>query len=74
MVAGGATGSIGDPSGKSDERQLLSQEQLKANIEGVKKQLASFLDFSCEINPARLVDNADWTARLSFLDVLREYG
>ena len=74
VVAGGATGSIGDPSGKSDERQLLLQEQLKANIEGVKKQLASFLDFNCEINSARLVDNADWTVRLSFLDVLRDYG
>ena len=74
VVAGGATGSIGDPSGKSDERQLLTHEQLKANIEGVKKQLAAFLEFERETNPAQLVDNADWTAPLSFLNVLRDYG
>jgi tyrosyl-tRNA synthetase len=66
VIAGGATGSIGDPSGKSAERQLLTHEQLKANIEGVKKQLASFLDFDSEANAALLVDNADWTAPLSF--------
>ena len=74
IVAGGATGSIGDPSGKSAERQLLTHEQLKANIEGVKKQLAGFLEFDGEANPALLVDNADWTAPLSFLDVLRDVG
>ena len=74
VVAGGATGSIGDPSGKSDERQLLTHEQLKANIDGVKKQLAAFLEFERETNPAQLVDNADWTAPLSFLNVLRDYG
>ena len=74
VIAGGATGSIGDPSGKSAERQLLTHEQLKANIEGVKKQLASFLDFDSETNAALLVDNADWTAPLSFLDVLRDVG
>jgi len=74
VVAGGATGSIGDPSGKSDERQLLSHEQLKANIAGVKKQLASFLDFDCGASAALLVDNVDWTAPLSFLDVLRDVG
>lgn len=74
VVAGGATGSIGDPSGRSAERQLLTHEQLKANIEGVKKQLASFLDFGEETNAALMVDNADWTAPLSFLDVLRDVG
>ncbi len=74
VVAGGATGSIGDPSGKSDERQLLSHEQLKANIKGVKKQLASFLDFDSGASAALLVDNADWTVPLSFLDVLRDVG
>ena len=72
IVAGGATGSIGDPSGKSAERQLLTHEQLKANIDGVKKQLAGFLEFDSEANAALLVDNADWTAPLSFLDVLRD--
>jgi len=73
-VAGGATGSIGDPSGKAAERQLLTHELLKANIEGVKVQLCSFMEFEGVENVARLVDNADWTAPLSFLDVLRDTG
>ena len=73
-VAGGATGSIGDPSGKTAERQLLTHEQLKANIEGVQVQLGSFMDFEGVENAAKLVDNADWTAPLSFLDVLRDIG
>ena len=73
-VAGGATGSIGDPSGKTAERQLLTHELLKANIEGVKVQLGSFMEFEGVENAAQLVDNADWTAPLSFLDVLRDIG
>ena len=73
-VAGGATGSIGDPSGKTAERQLLTHEQLKANIEGVQVQLGSFMDFEGVENAAKLVDNADWTEPLSFLDVLRDIG
>ena len=73
-VAGGATGSIGDPSGKTAERQLLTHELLKANIEGVKVQLGSFMEFEGVENAAQLVDNADWTAPLSFLDVLRGIG
>ena len=73
-VAGGATGSIGDPSGKTAERQLLTHELLKANIEGVKVQLGSFMAFEGVENAAQLVDNADWTAPLSFLDVLRDIG
>mgnify|MGYP001305853319 FL=1 len=73
-VAGGATGSIGDPSGKTAERQLLTHELLKANIEGVKVQLGSFMEFEVVENAAQLVDNADWTAPLSFLDVLRDIG
>ena len=73
-VAGGATGSIGDPSGKTAERQLLTHELLKANIEGVKVQLGSFMQFEGVENAAQLVDNADWTAPLSFLDVLRDIG
>ena len=71
-VAGGATGSIGDPSGKTQERQLLTRETLKANIAAVKLQLAKLLDFETRTNPARLVDNADWTAPVSYLDFLRE--
>ena len=73
-VAGGATGSIGDPSGKTAERQLLTHELLKANSEGVKVQLGSFMEFEGVENAAQLVDNADWTAPLSFLDVLRDIG
>ena len=74
VVAGGATGSIGDPSGKAAERKLLTFEQLKANIDGVKKQLGSFMAFEGIGNIARLVDNAEWTNPLSFLDVLRDIG
>ena len=73
-VAGGATGLIGDPSGKSAERQLLTRESLEANIASVKKQLGALLDFNAAQNPARLVDNASWTAPVSFLDFLRDIG
>jgi tyrosyl-tRNA synthetase len=73
-VAGGATGSIGDPSGKSAERSLLTKDQIQANVEAVRPQLAKFLDFERAGNPARLVDNADWTAQLSYLDFLRDIG
>ena len=73
-VAGGATGSIGDPSGKSQERQLLTREVLDHNIASVKTQLAKLLDFETKQNPARLMDNASWTAGVSFLDFLRDIG
>ena len=73
-VAGGATGSIGDPSGKSAERQLLTRETLDANIAGVKPQLACLLDFDSKTNPARLMDNADWIAPMSYLEFLRDIG
>jgi tyrosyl-tRNA synthetase len=73
-VAGGATGSIGDPSGKTQERQLLTREVLNANIASVKEQLRRLLDFDAKTNPARLVDNASWTAGVSYLDFLRDIG
>ena len=73
-LAGGATGMVGDPSGKSAERNLLTREQLNANVASVKGQLARLLDFECVGNPARLMDNADWTAPMSFLDFLRDIG
>ena len=73
-VAGGATGSIGDPSGKTQERQLLTREVLNANIASVKEQLRRLLDFDSKTNPARLVDNASWTAGVSYLDFLRDIG
>jgi tyrosyl-tRNA synthetase len=59
-VAGGATGMIGDPSGKSAERNLLSAEALEANIAGIQGQLRRLLDFESKTNPALLLNNADW--------------
>ena len=73
-VAGGATGCIGDPSGKTDERQLLTRELLEHNIASIKQQLASLLDFETKTNPARLVDNASWTNQVTFIDFLRDIG
>jgi tyrosyl-tRNA synthetase len=73
-VAGGSTGSIGDPSGKTQERQLLTREVLNANIASVKEQLRRLLDFDAKTNPARLVDNASWTVGVSCLDFLRDIG
>ena len=73
-LAGGATGSIGDPSGKTQERQLLTREVLDHNIARVKEQLKRLLDFEAKKNPARLLDNATWTAPVSYLDFLRDIG
>lgn len=73
-LAGGATGMVGDPSGRSSERNLLTREQLAHNIACIKAQLARLLDFEVVANPARLVDNADWTAPISYLDFLRDIG
>lgn len=73
-LAGGATGMVGDPSGKSDERNLQTPEQVAHHIAAIKVQLRRFLDFDTAVNPARLVNNADWTAPLSFLDFLRDVG
>ena len=74
VLAGGATGMVGDPSGKSDERNLQTPEQVAHNIAAIRTQLTKFLDFSAAANPARLVNNADWTAPLTFLDFLRDVG
>jgi len=73
-VAGGATGAIGDPSGKTQERQLLTKEALSANIAKIKEQLTRLLDFDTKTNPARLLDNASWTENVSHLDFLRDIG
>jgi len=73
-LAGGATGMIGDPSGKSAERNLQSPDQVAANIAAIREQLAKFLDFEAADNPARLVDNSSWTAPLSYLEFLRDVG
>lgn len=73
-LAGGGTGMIGDPSGRSSERNLLSPEVLAHNIECVKVQLASILDFEVKSNPARVVNNYDWLSQLSMIDFLRDVG
>jgi tyrosyl-tRNA synthetase len=73
-LAGGATGSIGDPSGKSQERQLLTKEVLDHNIARVKAQMQRLLDFETKTNPAFVLDNATWTAPLSYLEFLRDIG
>jgi tyrosyl-tRNA synthetase len=74
-LVGGATGMVGDPSGKSDERNLLSEETLRQNQEGVKKQLMQFLDFeSIKPNCAEIVNNYDWFKDMSFLNFIRDVG
>jgi tyrosyl-tRNA synthetase len=73
-LAGGATGMIGDPSGKSSERNLLSSEILEANIAGIQGQLSRLLDFETKTNPALLVNNADWMRPFGMLDFLRDVG
>jgi tyrosyl-tRNA synthetase len=74
-LVGGATGMVGDPSGKSEERNLLSEEVLQQNVEGVRNQLSKFLDFSAN-NPqaALLVNNYDWFKGLDFLTFIRDVG
>ncbi len=73
-VVGGGTGLIGDPSGKSEERRLLTQDQVAANAERVRRQLESFLDFEGVPNRARLVNNLEWLGDMSMLDFLRDVG
>ena len=73
-LVGGATGMIGDPSGKSNERQLLDQGTLAANVAGIRAQLARFLDFDPGPTGAMMTNNADWFAGVSFLDFLRDVG
>ena len=65
---------VGDPSGKSSERNLQTPEQVAHNIAAIKEQLSRFLDFHAPANPARLVDNASWTAPVTFLEFLRDVG
>lgn len=73
-LIGGATGMVGDPSGKSKERNLLSKEVLQHNLEGVKKQLEKFLDFDSGSNSAKMVNNYDWFKDFLFLDFIRDIG
>lgn len=73
-LVGGGTGLIGDPSGKTQERQLLTKEKIEENLQGIKSQLVPFLDFEARGNPARMVNNADWLTTISFTDFLRDVG
>jgi tyrosyl-tRNA synthetase len=73
-LVGGATGMVGDPSGKSKERNLLSEEVLAHNLSCVQKQLARFLDFDCGNNSAEIVNNYDWFKDFNFLDFIRDVG
>ncbi|MDT8340924.1 MAG: tyrosine--tRNA ligase [Longimicrobiales bacterium] len=73
-LVGGGTGLIGDPSGKTQERQLLTPEKARENAEGIHRQLEHFLDFECAANPARMRNNLDWLGRLPLVDFLRDVG
>jgi tyrosyl-tRNA synthetase len=73
-VVGGGTGLIGDPSGKTVERQLLTADKVESNVEGIRRQLARFLDFESTSAPARLVNNADWLTKLGAIDFMRDVG
>ena len=73
VLMGGATASIGDPTGKSEMRKMLSYEEVQANIEKIKKTLSIFLDFEGE-NPATIVNNADWFRNLNYIDFMRDIG
>ena len=73
-IVGGGTGMIGDPSGKSQERNLLSAEQIDANVAGVRAQLERFLDFTTAPNAARIINNADWLGTIDVLSFLRDVG
>lgn len=75
ILVGGGTGMIGDPSGKSEERILLSKEKIDENVDAIYKQVSPFLDFSSKIkNPAKIVNNSDWLRKIDLLSFLRDIG
>ena len=74
VVVGGGTGLIGDPSGKTEERQLLTRETTAENLAAIRAQLEHFLDFDGSTNPARTVNNLDWLGEISMVDFLRDVG
>src|SRR5690606_17922809 len=73
-LIGGATGMVGDPSGKSQERNLLTPDEVQQNLEAIKVQLSKFLDFDCGANSAEMVNNYDWFKNMNFLDFIRDVG
>ena len=74
IIIGGGTGMIGDPSGRSDERNLLSKEKLQENLLGIRKQLELFLDFENKNNPAKIINNSEWLSKINLIEFLRETG
>ena len=74
IIIGGGTGMIGDPSGRSDERNLLSKEKLQENLLGIRKQLELFLDFENKKNPAQIINNSEWLSKVNLIEFLRETG
>ena len=74
VIIGGGTGMIGDPSGRSDERKLLSLEKIEENLQGIKSQLEKFLDFDSKKNPAKIINNAEWLKKINLIDFLRDTG
>ena len=74
LLIGGATAMIGDPSGKSKERNLLDQNEISENIKQIKNQVAKFLDFKNSKNPALILNNYDWISELNIIDFFRDYG
>ena len=74
LLIGGATAMIGDPSGKSKERNLLDQNEISENITQIKNQVAKFLDFKNSKNPALILNNYDWISELNIIDFFRDYG
>ncbi len=74
FLVGGATGMIGDPSGKSKERNLLTEEAIRHNVECIRQQLEQFFDFDTSVNPARMVNNYDWFKEIGYLQFLRDVG
>ena len=73
-LIGGATGMVGDPSGKSEERNLLTEEEIRHNADGIKKQLEKFIDFGTGEGQAEMVNNYDWFANMNFLEFIRDVG
>ena len=74
VIIGGGTGMIGDPSGKADERKLLSNEQIEENLIGIKSQLEKFLDFENKNNPAKIINNSEWLSKINLIEFLRDTG
>ena len=74
VIVGGGTTKIGDPSGKDETRKMLTDRDIKANMEGIKKSLSKFISFGNRSNDAIMIDNSEWLSSLNYIDFLRDYG